>query len=384
MYSLSERAQVIGPSKIEQSLKILEQNPEIISLGAGEPDFDAPQNVIKAAKKYLDKGFTHYGPLQGKIELREAVAKKLRKENKMDVNAEDVIVTCGSKEALLLAFLVSIDAGDEVIIPNPTYLAYSPMVRMLEGIAVPVQLREENNFELIVDDLKDFLTNKTKMLVLNNPTNPTGTVYSRKTLEEIADFAIENKIMILVDEAYEKLVYEGKHTSLGSLNGMEDFVITTQTFSKTYAMTGFRVGYAVAPQKVIREMTEFKITTTLTAPAAFQMTATEALKNSGKYVEKMRREYDRRRKMLIKRLNEIPKISCEKPKGAFYAFPNISELKTNSEKTAELLLKKAKVMTIPGNEFGNFGEGFIRLSYATDYKKIEKALDRIEDAISKL
>jgi len=384
MYNLSTRTEVIGPSKIEQSLRILEQNPEIISLGAGEPDFPAPKNVIKAAKKYLDKGFTHYAPLQGKIELREAIAKKLKNENKMDVNADDVIVTCGSKEALLLAFLVSIDAGDEVIIPNPTYLAYSPMVQMLDGISVPIQLREENNFELIIDDAKDFLTNKTKMLVICNPSNPTGAVYSKKALEEIADFAIENNIMVLVDEAYEKLIYEGRHVSLASLNGMKDHVITTQTFSKTFAMTGFRVGYAVAPENVIKEMKEFKMTTTLAAPTAFQMAAVDALKNSAKYVEKMKREYTRRRKFLIKRLNEIPKISCSKPKGAFYAFPNVSKLGMSSEKAVDFLLKKAKVMTIPGNEFGNYGERFIRLSYATEYKKIEKAMERIETAIRKL
>jgi aminotransferase len=384
MYNLSERTKVIGPSKIEQSLRILEQHPEIISLGAGEPDFPAPKNVVTAAKKYLDKGYTHYAPLQGKIELREAIAKKLRKENKMDVNADDVIVTCGSKEALLLAFMVSIDEGDEVIIPNPTYLSYAPIAQMLDGISVPIKLREEKNFELIVDDAKDFLTNRTKMLVINNPTNPTGAVYSKKTLEEIADFAVENDIMILVDEAYEKFVYEGKHISLASFNGMEDHVITTQTFSKTFAMTGFRVGYAVAPENVITEMKEFKLTTTLSAPTAFQMAAIDALKNSSKYVAGMKSEYARRRKMLIKRLNEIPKISCSNPKGAFYAFPNISELGMNSEKMVDFLLQKAKVMTIPGNEFGSYGEGFIRLSYATEYKKIEHALSRIEAAIRKL
>lgn len=384
MYNLSERTEVIGPSKIEESLRILEQNPEIISLGAGEPDFPAPLNVIKSAKKYLDKGYTHYAPLQGKLELREAIAKKLKKENKMDVNADDIIVTCGSKEALLLAFLVSIDEGDEVLIPNPTYLSYAPIVRMLDGIEIPIQLREEHDFELIVDDLKDFITNRTKMLAINNPTNPTGAVYSRKTLEDIADFAIENNLMVLVDEAYEKLVYEGKHVSLASLNGIEDHVITTQTFSKTFSMTGFRVGYAVAPANVIKEMKEFKLTTTLSAPTAFQMAAIDALKKSASYVAGMKSEYARRRKMLIKRLNEIPKISCANPKGAFYAFPNITKLKMNSEKATDFLLKKAKVMTIPGNEFGSYGEGFIRVSYATEYKKIEKALDRIEEVVRKL
>jgi len=384
MYNLSERTEVIGPSKIEQSLKILEQNPEIISLGAGEPDFPTPKNVITAAKKYLDRGFTHYSPFQGKLELREAIATKLKKENKMNVNANDIIVTCGSKEALLLAFMVSIDEGDEVLIPNPTYLSYAPIVKMLDGIEIPIQLRQEHDFELIVDDLKDLLTNRTKMLVINNPTNPTGAVYSKKTLEEIADFAIENKIMVLVDEAYEKFVYEGKHVSLASLNGMEDYVITTQSFSKTFAMTGFRVGYAVAPENVIKVMKEFKLTTTLAAPTAFQMAAIDALKKSSKYVAGMKSEYARRRKMLIKRLNEIPKISCSNPKGAFYAFPNISELKMNSEKTTDFLLNKAKVMTIPGSEFGNYGEGFIRLSYATQYKKIELALNRIEQVIRKL
>jgi len=382
---LAKRVEIAKPSFVEQSLRAIEQRPDIISLGAGEPDFPAPPNVIEFVKRNLSGKYTHYSPLEGMLSLREALAKKLKKENKIEATPEEIIVTCGSKEALLLAFLTLTDPKDEVIIPDPGYLAFRPMIETIGAKAISLPLLEEENFQINIERLKKLITKKTKVIVINTPSNPLGSVLKRKVLEELADLLVEKKIFALVDEAYEKLVYDkAKHISLASLNGMKDYVITTQTFSKTYAMCGFRVGYAVAKKEIIKEMREFKVCTTISAPTISQLAAIEALRGSKKYVEKMRREYDRRRKMIVKRLNQISGFHCLKPEGAFYVFPNISSFKMKSFKFATFLLEKAKVVVIPGTEFGKYGEGYLRLSYATSYEKIEEALDRIEKAVKKL
>jgi aminotransferase len=385
MHRLAERVHVIEKSKIEESLVVLERHPEIISLGAGEPDFPAPKNVVEFANKMLKKGFTHYSPLQGRHELREALTKKLKKENKIDVSPDEIVITCGSKEALLLSMLTVIDKGQNVIIPDPGYVAYRPIVQLIDGIPKHLHLREEDGFAIHPEQLKKLIDEKTRAIVINTPSNPTGTVLKKKILEEIADIAVDRNLIIICDEAYEKLIYDdAKHVSIASLNGMMKHVITTQTFSKSYAMCGFRVGYAVAAADVIKEMKEFKICTTLSPPTAYQLAAVEALKNSDKYVQKMRKEYNRRRKLIVRRLNEIQKTRCIKPEGAFYTFPNIKELEMNSKEVTDFFLKKAKVLVIPGTEFGEFGEGFVRLSYATAYEKIEKAMERIDQAIRKI
>jgi len=383
---LAKRVEVIGTTKIEESLRILETRKDIISLGAGEPDFPAPPNVVEAAEEFLEEGYTHYSPLQGRHELREQIAKKLKKENKIDASPDEIIVTCGSKEAILLSCLVSLDAGDEAIVPDPGYIAYRPITKMIDASPVSLPLHESDNFEIHPDKLKKAITNKTRLLILNTPSNPTGTVLSKKSLEEIADIVVDKNLMVMVDEAYERLVYgKAKHVSFASLNGIFDRVITTQSFSKTYAMCGFRVGYAVASERTIKEMKEFKLCTTLAAPTFAQLAAVEALKNSKKYVAKMRREYDRRRKHVIKRVNQIPMVSCKnEPKGAFYVFPNTSQTGMSSQKFSDFLMKKAKVVVVPGSEFGEFGEGFVRMSYATAYGKIEDAMDRIEAALRKI
>jgi aminotransferase len=382
---LAKRVEIAKPSFVEQSLRAIEQRPDLISLGAGEPDFPAPPNVIEFVKRNLSGKYTHYSPLEGMLSLREALAKKLKKENKIEASPEEIIVTCGSKEALLLAFLTLTDPKDEVIIPDPGYLAFRPMIETIGAKAISLPLLEEENFQINIERLKKLITKKTKVIVINTPSNPLGSVLKRKVLEELADLLVEKKIFALVDEAYEKLVYDkAKHISLASLNGMKDYVVTTQTFSKTYAMCGFRVGYAVAKKEIIKEMREFKVCTTISAPTISQLAAIEALRGSKKYVEKMRREYDRRRKMIVKRLNQISGFHCLKPEGAFYVFPNISSFKMKSFKFATFLLEKAKVVVIPGTEFGKYGEGYLRLSYATSYEKIEEALDRIEKAVKKL
>lgn len=382
---LADRIKVIGTTKIEESLRIIEQDPEVISLGAGEPDFPAPPNVIKSAEKFLERGYTHYSPLQGRHELREELVKKLKKDNRIDVDPEQIIITCGSKEAILLSILALVNPKEEVVVPNPGYIAYRPIVELIGGVAKSLQLKEEGGFEVHPDILKKSITKRTKLIIINTPSNPTGTVLPKKVLEEIADIVVEKNLLIMSDEAYEKLIYDNsKHVSIGSLNGMEDRVITTQSFSKTYAMCGFRVGYAVADENLIREMKEFKICTTLAAPTFSQLAAVEALRNANDYTKKMLMEYDRRRRMIVKRLNDIPKISCTTPKGAFYAFPNIKDFRMSSVKFADFLLEKAKVVAVPGSEFGKYGEGYIRLSYATSYKKIAQALNRIESALRKL
>lgn len=384
-HRLAERTKVIGMTKIEESLRIIEQHPDIISLGAGEPDFPAPPNVIKSAEKFLERGYTHYSPLQGRLELREELVKKLKKDNGIHANPDEIIVTCGSKEAILLTVLSLVNPKEEVVIPDPGYIAYRPIVELIGGIAKSLPLREEDGFEVHPEILKKSITRKTKLIIINTPSNPTGTVLSKKILEEVADIAIDKNLMIMSDEAYEKLIYDNsKHVSIGSLNGMQDRVITIQSFSKTYAMCGFRVGYAVANTDLIKEMKEFKICTTLAAPTFAQLAAVEALKNSSNYTKMMLKQYDRRRKLIVKRLNEIPRMSCTVPKGAFYAFPNIKNYKMSSDKFSDFLLKKAKVVGIPGTEFGKYGEGYIRFSYATAYKRLVEALNRIENSLRKL
>ncbi|MEM7815577.1 MAG: pyridoxal phosphate-dependent aminotransferase [Candidatus Aenigmatarchaeota archaeon] len=383
---MSEREEELPVLTIGKLLKIAEEDERIISLGPGEPDFTAPKNIIKAAKRALDKGFTHYSPAGGRSDLKEAIIRKLRRENKINAGPENIVVTTGSTEAIMLALMCTIDPGEGVMYPDPGFLAYKPSIEVLSGMPIPVPLYEEDGFQIDVERMeKAIIPEKTNAMIINTPSNPTGAVYNKKTLEEVAGFAIEYDLLIISDEAYEKLVYgDARHVSIGSLNGMEDRVLTLHSFSKTYAMPGFRLGYAVGNEKLISAMTKLHIFTSLCAPTVSQVAGIEALNNSQYSVKIMVKEYDRRRRMIVKRLNEIPGFRCVEPKGAFYAFPNISYYKMKSYRFAEWLLKNAKVAVAPGTEFGRMGEGFIRCSYATGYEKIEKAMDKIERAVKKL
>ncbi len=383
---ISERASELPVLTIGKLLHIAEEDKSIISLGPGEPDFTAPKNIIAAAKRALDKGFTHYSPAAGRKDLKEAIIRKLRKDNRIHAGPENIVVTTGSTEAIMLALMCTIDPGEGVMYPDPGFLAYRPSIEALNGMALPIPLHEEDGFQIDVERMeRQIVPEKTNVLILNSPSNPTGTVFSKKALEEVAGFAMEYDLLIIADEAYEKLVYGGaKHISIGSLNGMEDRVLTLHSFSKTYAMPGFRLGYAVGEEKLIAAMTKMHLFTSLCAPTLSQVAAIEALKGPQTAVRKMVREYDRRRRMIIRRLSEIQGFRCTEPKGAFYAFPNISHYKMKSYKFAEWLLKNAKVAVVPGTEFGRMGEGFIRCSYATEYKKIGKAMDNIERAVRRL
>jgi len=380
---LSEREYSLPDAVIGKLLRIAVEDKNIISLGPGEPDFDLPKPLISYAQECLPQS-NHYSPPGGREELREALAKKLKKDNKMHVAPDNIIVTTGSQEALLLATACTLDVSDQVIIPNPSFLGYLPTFELFNAFPVGLQLKPEDNWHVNPDALKKLVNKKkTKAILLNSPGNPTGNVLPKKILEEVADIAIDNDLHIYSDEAYEKLIYGKKHYSIGAFNGMNKHVVTLQTFSKSYAMCGFRVGYAAGPAPLIEAMKKTHIYTTLAAPTISQMIATKALSLPPSHITKMVTEYDRRRKMIVKGLNSIG-LETITPHGAFYTLSDISHLADSSHAFAFSLLQKGKVATVPGVEFGTHGEGYIRCSYATDYKLIEQALGRIERFVKKV
>lgn len=381
---ISEREKELPISTIGELIKIAEEKAGIISLGPGEPDFGSPKNVIRLACRKLKEGYTHYSPPGGRSDFREAVARKLKKENGIDVSPENVLAATGSTEAIMLALMCLIDPGEGVVIPDPGFLGYKPTVEILNGMPLSVPHCEGDGFQFRVEEAERVvIPEKTNALIINSPSNPTGAVYKKKTLEEIADFACEHDLFVIADEAYEKLVYGGeKHISLASLNGMGERTLTLQTFSKTYAMPGFRIGYAAGPEKIIDAMKKIHIYSSVCAPTISQIAAVEAMsRRSASYVKRMIKEYDRRRGLIIRRLNEIPGFSCVEPKGAFYAFPSIRKFGMGSLDFSKMLIKKAKVAVVPGSEFGRCGEGYIRCSYATSYDKIERAMERVEKSV---
>lgn len=378
MRGISERELELPDAVIGKLLKLIVEDKRVVSISAGEPDFLAPKPIRDYTKKIIDIS-THYGAPQGNIELREAICRKLRKDNKIKADPENVLVTCGSQEAIFVSMLTSLDVADQVIIPNPSYLVYVPAVELVNGVPVFLELKEEEDWEINPDRLRKLVDKKkTHGIIINTPSNPLGCVLDKKILEEIADIAVENNLYIFSDEAYEKLIYDKKHISIGSLNGMEDYVVSFFTFSKSYAMCGYRLGYAVGPEELITAMNKVSHYVTLSAPTISQLVGVKALSISGKYIEDMRKEYDRRRKFIVKRLNEIG-LGTKMPHGAFYTFSNIKEVsRKKSYDFAKDLLNKSKVAVVPGTEFGKFGEGYIRCSYATDFNKIKIAMDRLE------
>lgn len=384
---LSERAKELPESEMAEIIKIAEEDRKVLSLGPGEPDFTAPKTVIEAAKKALDKGFTHYSAPGGRHELKDSIARKLEKENKIPIhNAHNnIFVGAGSTEAMLLSSICLIDAGQEVIVPNPSFLAYKPTVELMRGNALDLKLGHENGFQIEGEEVEKLVSRKTKAIIFCTPSNPTGTVLKKKHLEEIADIAVEHELMVLSDEAYEDLVYEdAKHVSIASLNGMFEYCLTFHTFSKSFAMPGFRTGYASGPKWLIEKMSKLAVYSSISANTVSQIAAKHAIEKVKKERNAMRNEYNKRRKFVLKRIKKINGLHIEvEPKGAFYVFPKIEVEKTSKE-LSHYLLEKAKVLTVTGTEFGTNGEGFLRLSYATALPKIEKAFDSMEKAMEKL
>ncbi|MBI2106472.1 pyridoxal phosphate-dependent aminotransferase [Candidatus Woesearchaeota archaeon] len=376
MIKISKRELNLPRAVIAKLLRIASESKSVVSLGVGEPDFVTPKPILDFASKAVYKS-THYTPTEGLTELREALVKKLRKKNNIKAEIENVVVTTGSQEGLLATLLTTLDPNQEVLLPSPCYVGYIPEVDLVSAKPRFLKLKEEDGFEINPDLIRKSITKKTKALIINTPSNPTGNVLKRSTLEELADIARDKNLLILSDEAYEDLVYEGEHVSIASLNGMEKHVISFYTFSKSYAMCGFRVGYVVGKKDFMKALTKVSHYVTLCPPHLSQLAALKALTISPRYTEQMKDEYDKRRKFIVKRLNEIG-LHTVKPNGAFYAFSNISSYSKDSFKFSDNLLKKAKVAVVPGREFGPYGEGYIRFSYATKMNNIKIAMDRLE------
>ncbi len=382
--ALSDRLELVNPSEIRKLFDLAAGMEDVISLGIGEPDFDTPEHIKGYAKEALDRGMTHYGPNAGLPMLREAIAKKLKEQNGIEADPKsEVMVLVGANQAFLMGLATFLKDGEEVLIPSPMFVSYAPAVILAGGKPVEVPTYEENEFRLSVDDLEKHVSDKTRALIINSPNNPTGAVLTKKDLEEIANFAVEHDLMVLSDEVYEHFVYDGiKNHSIASLDGMFERTITINGFSKTFAMTGWRLGFVAAPSWVIEKMVRFQMYNA-TCPVTFaQYAAAKALEDerSWKAVEEMRKEYDRRRNLVWKRLNEMG-LPTLKPKGAFYIFPRIRDTGLTDKEFSELMLKEAKVAVVPGSAFGKAGEGYIRISYATAYEKLEEAMDRMESVL---
>ncbi len=381
---VAEKVKSIPPSGIRKFFDLVLEIDGVISLGVGEPDFITPWHIREACIYSLEKGVTSYTSNYGLLELRESISKCYRKEHNVDYDpGNEILVTTGVSEAADLAFRAVIDPGDEVIVPEPCYVSYKPSVSLAGGKPIPVPTHRENEFRVTADQIKKNTTNKTKALVLSYPNNPTGAVMRRKDLEEIADFVNENDLVVISDEVYGKLTYGDSHTCFSSLAGMKDRSIILNGFSKSHAMTGLRLGYAAGSEALIAAMTKIHQYAMLCAPVTAQMGGIEALKNGDGEVQKMAREYDRRRRLVVNGLNKMG-LDCFEPMGAFYAFPSIKSTGLSSGEFAERLLKEQKVAVVPGDVFGECGEGYLRCSYATSREELIEALSRIGEFIDSL
>jgi len=376
---VSKRVRDIPFSGIRRFFDLVSEREDVVSLGVGEPDFPTPQPMKDGGVYAIERDYTSYTSNYGLLELRERISEKLKRENGIDADPmTQVLVTTGTSEALDLAFRAILDPGDEVLVPEPSYVSYNPCVWFSYATPVPVPMHEENEFRVSADDIRKNISKKTKAIIVASPNNPTGGVLLKNDLEDIADIAVEHDLTIISDELYEKLIYDGlKHESIGSFNGLEDRVITINGFSKSCSFTGWRLGYVVGNPDVVEAMMKIHQYVMLSAPTPSQYAALKAFEVD-KYVKAMVTEYDKRRRLLVKGLNEVEGISCIMPKGAFYAFANISETGLSSDEYAERLLEDVNVAVVPGNTFGESGEGYIRCSYSVSVEIIKEALNRIK------
>ncbi len=365
--------------------KLLEkQGKDIVHLEIGEPDFDTPKNIKEAATRALNAGYTHYTPSSGLPEVKQVIAEYISKTRKLDVKPEEVVVTPGAKPVMFFSMLSLVSPGDEVMYPNPGFPAYEALIKFVEAKPVPIPLREENEFSFDPEYVKEKITKKTKMIVLNSPENPTGGIIPREDLKVLAD-CLENRddVFVLSDEIYSKIVYEGKSESISQFPGMKEKTIILDGFSKTYAMTGWRLGYGVMRKDLAGKMAQLMTNSNSCTNAFVQLAGIEALKGPQTELEKMVAEFRKRREVIVDGLNKIVGITCTKPHGAFYAFPNITGTGMNSRKLGDQLLQNAGVAVLPGISFGEYGEGYLRLSFANSVENIKKALDRIEKSLKK-
>jgi aspartate aminotransferase len=359
------------------------QGKDIVHLEIGEPDFDTPQNVIDAGVKALKGGWTHYGPSAGLPALRKAIAEDVSKSRGISVVPEEVVVVPGGKPIIFFVMMALVDEGDEVIFPNPGFPIYESMIHFLGAKAVPIQLKEEKDFSFDIDEFKRLITDKTKLIILNSPHNPTGGILTEKDVRAIAAAIGDRDIMVLSDEIYSRLVFDGKHFSIMSLDGWKDRTVLLDGFSKTYAMTGWRLGYGVMRQDLATHVSRLQTNATSCTASFTQIAGVEALQGSQESVEKMNEEFIRRRDVMVAGLNKIKGFSCRTPKGAFYVFPNITKTGWKSKKLADAILDEAGVAGLSGTAFGAYGEGYMRFSVANSIENINKALERINSWANK-
>lgn len=375
---ISNRVAQTPPSGIRKFFDIAATMKDVISLGIGEPDFVTPEPILKAGQASLARGETGYTSNSGTIELRTALSKHLNKMYSVQYDPEtEIIITVGVSEALYLAMTAVLNPGDEVIIPEPCFVSYAPEVSFAGGVPVMVPTYVQNQFEVTAEDIETAVTPQTKAIFLGYPNNPTGAVMSRARMKQIAAVAEEHDLLIISDEIYDQLVYGVEHTCVPSLPGIRDRTILLGGFSKDYAMTGWRIGYACANPDLLGAMRKVHQYTIMSAPTTAQAAAIVALEQGAEHVAKMRNEYDRRRRLLVEGFNTLA-LDCFEPKGAFYAFPSVAASGMDSDKFAWTLLEEEEVAVVPGDAFGQSGAGFVRACYATSYEKIEEALNRLE------
>ena len=381
---LSNAVLGLKPSGIRKFFDIVSEMKDAISLGVGEPDFDTPWHIRDEGIYALEKGKTFYTSNAGLKELREEICKYQKRHQNINYNPlSEVIVTVGGSEAIDIGLRAMINAGDEVIIPQPSYVSYEPCAILAGAKPVKIALKAENEFRLTPEELEAAITEKTKVLILPYPNNPTGAVMGREDLEKIADIIIKNDIYVLSDEIYGALTYKGEHVSIASLEGMKERTILIDGFSKAFAMTGWRLGYACGPEHIIKQMTKIHQFAIMCAPTTSQYAAVEALKNGEDDVKAMRQEYNQRRRYLMNAFKEMG-LECFEPFGAFYVFPCIKEFGMTSEEFATKFLEEERVAAVPGSAFGDSGEGFLRISYAYSLENLKIAMERLKNFVEKL
>ena len=385
---LAERMSRIGVETafdvLVRARKLEAQGKNVIHLEIGEPDFDTPRHIVEAAKKALDEGWTHYGPTQGLPELRESIARYINRTRGIKIGPEHVSVVPGGKPIIFFPMMALLEEGDEVIYPNPGFPIYESLINFVGARPVPIPLKEENDFSLDPEYVKKMITKKTKMIILNSPENPTGGVITKKELKIIADcISDRDDVFVLADEIYSRIIYEGRHESITQFDGMKDKTILLDGFSKTYAMTGWRLGYGVMRKDLALKVAQLMTNSNSCTSTFTQMAGVEALTGPQTEPERMVAEFRKRREVIVSGLNNVEGMTCKKPHGAFYVFPNITGTGMDCRKLGDHLLNNAGVAVLPGTSFGKYGEGYLRLSFANSVENIKKALDRISKAVEK-
>ena len=373
----SDKIKNIKPSGIRKFFDIANKIEDCISLGVGEPDFETPWHITEEGIFSLEQGRTFYTSNQGLPELREEISKWNKRKYNLDYSKDEIIVTCGGSEAIDIALRATINPDDEVIILEPNYVCYEPDIIMAGGKPVKIQLKNENEFRLTPQELESVITSKTKILLMNYPNNPTGAIMTKVDLEKIAEVVIKHDLLVISDEIYSELTYSGNHYSIGALPNMRERTLTINGFSKSFAMTGWRLGYLMGPKAIMDQIKKIHQFVIMSAPTISQYAGIEALRNGDKDIERMKKEYDKRRKYLLKEFNRLG-LPCFEPRGAFYCFPYIGKYGMTSEEFATDLLEKEHVVVVPGTAFGDSGEGFVRISYAYSLDNLKEAIKRIE------